>query len=224
MGHLEGYLDGVLDEAAELAVVLVPGGLVDEFLHLGAIGQSFLDGVGVKLLVLEQAFKFRLGGLGVAVHQVVADDLVAGALNELETSLLLDKSEVTWNSRFTGMAIVKDDEEEDTWLLTYEGPFTIDGCTYETRFSIVAAREDIMEGQHGDWNVTVTGTRVEKEGYSCKFDNVGSLTYLTDGSRTGWNQIYGKLSMAVIKDNARIDTGLLVFNGAPSTAQFVRGL
>lgn len=154
----------------------------------------------------------------------IADDLVAGALNELETSLLLEKSTVTWNSRFTGMAIVKDDEEVDTWLLTYEGPFTIDGCTYETRFSIVATREDIMDGQHGDWNVTVTGTRVEKEGYSCKFDNVGSLTYLTDGSRTGWNQIYGKLSMDVIKDKARIDTGLLVFNGTPSAAQFVRGL
>ena len=123
----------------------------------------------------------------------IADDLVAGALNELETSLLLEKNTVNWNSRFSGMTIVKDDEEVDTWLLTYEGPFTI-------------------------------GTRVEKEGYSCKFDNVGSLTYLTDGSRTGWNQIYGKLSMDVIKDKARIDTGLMVFNGAPSTAQFVRGL
>ena len=39
----------------------------------------------------------------------IADDLVAGALTELETSFLLEKSEVTWNSRFKGMTIVKAD-------------------------------------------------------------------------------------------------------------------
>ena len=151
----------------------------------------------------------------------IADDLVAGALTELETSFLLEKSEVTWNSRFKGMTIVKDDELDDTWSLTYEGQLTMGGSTYETRFSIVATREVVQDGQHADWTVSVSGTRAEREGYSCKFDGLG---YQTGGSRTGWNQIYGKLSMDVFKDKARIDTGLLVFNGAPSTAQFVRGL
>ena len=154
----------------------------------------------------------------------IADDLVAGALTELETSFLLEKSEVTWNSRFKGMTIVKAGEMDDTWSLTYEGQLTMGGSTYETRFSIVATREVVQEGQHADWTVSVSGTRTEREGYSCKFVGMGSLGYQTGGSRTGWNQIYGKLSMDVFKDKARIDTGLLVFNGAPSTAQFVRGL
>lgn len=154
----------------------------------------------------------------------IADDLVAGALTELETSFLLGKSEVTWNSRFKGMSIVKADLLDDTWSLTYEGQLTMGGGTYETRFSIVATREVVQEGQHADWHVSVSGTRTEREGYSCKFDGLDGLGYQTGGSRTGWNQIYGKLSMDVFKDNARIDTGLLVFNGAPSSAQFVRGL
>ena len=34
MGHLEGDLDRVLDEAAEGAVFFVPGGLVDQLLNL----------------------------------------------------------------------------------------------------------------------------------------------------------------------------------------------
>lgn len=154
----------------------------------------------------------------------IADDLVAGALTELETSFLLEKSEVTWNSRFKGMTIVKAGEMDDTWSLTYEGQLTMGGSTYETRFSIVATREVVQEGQHADWTVSVSGMRTEREGYSCKFDGLGGLGYQTGGSRTGWNQIYGKLSMDVFKDNARIDTGLLVFNGTPSAAQFVRGL
>ena len=79
--HLERYLDRVLDEAAEGAVLLPPGGLIDVLLHLGAVGEGLLDGVGVELLVLQQAFELGLGGLGVAVHQVVADNLVAVAVD-----------------------------------------------------------------------------------------------------------------------------------------------
>ena len=81
MRHLEGDLDGILDEAAEGAVLLPPGGLVDELLHLGAVGEGLLDGVGVELLVLQQVLELGLGGLGVAVHQVVAEDFLAVAVH-----------------------------------------------------------------------------------------------------------------------------------------------
>ncbi len=153
----------------------------------------------------------------------IADDLTAGALNELETSLPLKKSEVSWASRFRGMTIVKADGKENTWVLTYEGAFSMGGNMYDTHFSIVATREDESES-HADWTVTLTGSRKERDGYSCRFNSLGSLNYRTAGSETGWNQIYGRLSMDVFKNDARKDTGLLVFNGTPSAAQFVHGL
>ena len=81
MGHLEGDFDGVFDEAAELAVLLVPGGLVDELFHLAAIGEGLFYGIGVQLLILKQPFELGLGRLGMAVHQVVADNLLSFAVD-----------------------------------------------------------------------------------------------------------------------------------------------
>ena len=81
MRHVERNFDRVLDQAAERAVLFLPGGLVDEFLHLAAVGEGLLDGVGVEFLVLEQVLELGLRRLGVAVHQVVADDFLAVAVD-----------------------------------------------------------------------------------------------------------------------------------------------
>ena len=40
VGHLERYLDRVLDEAAERAVFLVPRCLIDKLLDLGAVAEK----------------------------------------------------------------------------------------------------------------------------------------------------------------------------------------
>lgn len=77
VGHLEGYLYRILDEATERAVVFLPGCLVDKFLYFAAVSEGFLDGVGVELLVLEQAFELCLCRFGMAVHQVIANNLLA---------------------------------------------------------------------------------------------------------------------------------------------------
>ena len=81
MGHLEGDFNRVFDEAAKGAVLLVPGGLVDELLHLAAVREGFLDSISVELLMLQQPFELGLGGLGVAVHQVIAYNLLAAAVH-----------------------------------------------------------------------------------------------------------------------------------------------
>lgn len=151
----------------------------------------------------------------------IADDLMAGALENLEIALDMGKTEITWASHFSGMTIIKD--TGNTWKLSYEGPFAFDGVSYPTSFAMTVTR--LNENKHADWDVIITGKRTEREGYSCQFESVGAITYrCTMLSNTGWNMLYGRLSMIVYDRYGKQDGCLLEFNGSPSQATFLRGM
>ncbi len=92
----------------------------------------------------------------------IADNLMAGALEDLEIALDMGKTEITWASHFSGMTIIKD--TGNTWKLSFEGPFAFDGVSYPTSFAMTATRRN--ENKPADWDVIITGNRTEKEGYS----------------------------------------------------------
>jgi hypothetical protein len=150
----------------------------------------------------------------------IADDLVAGALENLEIALELGKTEVTWASHFSGMTIQKADE--NVWHLSYEGPFAFDDKTYQTAFVMTATK--LNEEKHADWDVTITGSRTEREGYRCTFESLGAITYKALYTEQGWDMLYGRLSMLVFNKDTKKDGCMLTFDGAPSQAHFVRGL
>lgn len=150
----------------------------------------------------------------------IADDLMAGALEDLEIAIELDKTEITWASRFTGMKIVKADE--NVWHLNFEGPIAFDDQSYPTIFAMSATR--LNEESHADWDVTITGRRTEREGYYCTFESLGAITFQAVNTESGWDMLYGRLSMIVYNKDSKKDGCLLHFNGALSQAQFVRGL
>ena len=150
----------------------------------------------------------------------IADDLVAGALENLEIALELGKTEVTWASHFSGMTIQKADE--NVWHLSYEGPFAFDDKTYQTAFVMTATK--LNEEKHADWDVTITGSRTEREGYRCTFESLGTITYKALYTEQGWDMLYGRLSMLVFNKDTKKDGCMLTFDGAPSQAHFVRGL
>ena len=71
MRHLHRDLHRQLDVAGELAV-LEPRGLVNQLLHA-----VLLNRVGVEVVVLEHLDQLRAGRLGMAVQQVLPDDVLA---------------------------------------------------------------------------------------------------------------------------------------------------
>lgn len=71
MWHLHRDLHRQLDVAGELAV-LEPRGLVNQLLHA-----VLLNRVGVEVVVLEHLDQLCAGRLGMAVQQVLPDDVLA---------------------------------------------------------------------------------------------------------------------------------------------------
>ena len=162
-------------------------------------------------------YEYTLGG---QYMKHIADDLMAGALENLEIAIDLGKTEVTWASHFSGMTIQKADE--NVWHLSFEGPFAFDDMSYQTAFTMTATR--INEEKHADWDVTITGSRTEREGYRCTFESLGTITYKALYTEQGWDMLYGRLSMLVFNKDTKKDGCMLTFDGAPSQAHFVRGL
>jgi len=150
----------------------------------------------------------------------IADDLTAGALEDLEIAIDMGKTEITWASHFTGMKIVQ--AQENVWHLNFKGPFAFDGNSYETVFTMSATK--LNEEKHADWDVIITGTRTEREGYRCAFESLGVITYKALNTNNGWDYLFGRLSMIVYNKDGKKDGCLMQFEGAPSQAQFVRGL
>ena len=86
----------------------------------------------------------------------IADELIAGALENLEIAIEMGKTEVTWASRFSGMKIEK--AGENLWHLSFEGLFAFDNKSYQTGFTMTATR--LNEKKHADWDVTIQGSRL----------------------------------------------------------------
>ncbi len=157
----------------------------------------------------------------------LADDLVAQALSDLEIGLELGRvpGTVSWGSPLHGMSI--EDGGESGWLLSIKDDITIADCSFPTEFTMVAKQDAGWEEgrHHGNWTVTFSGKREERERYNCKFESLGSISYQqSNPENPGWNHIYGSMSMEVYVGTEAKDLCLLRFNGKPSEAQFVHGL
>lgn len=155
----------------------------------------------------------------------IADQLVTGALGELETAIDKGAGSVTWASLFPGMTFTP--ALENQWLITYDGPFTIQGNSYRTSFQIMATRESLPVGvsSHSSWSIQLDGSRSEREGYMCQYQSVGEVRYVAEEDVTlGWNKVYGKFSMLVTRNGQKVDNCVLTFSGLPSEAQFIRDL
>ena len=179
----------------------------------------------------------------------IADYMVTDALDEIELALSMNDAVAaigkstrylitgpqdlteqgsTWKvisdaSNLFGLEIIN--KGADTWQLLFNGNYKFWEEEYPTSFTMELVRGDAGARKgHYNWTATYSGTRTEQEPYSCKFYSINSMEYKYIGSQAGWNEVYGKLSMEVIKDRQVIDICLLTFNGSPSNAQFVRGL
>ncbi len=179
----------------------------------------------------------------------IADNLVTDALDELELALsvnqtLKDMGKSTrylitgpqdleqvgssWKvisnaSHMLGMTMVN--TAADTWELTFSNDYSFDNDSYPTTLVMQLVRG--AEGSrsfHYNWSAVYSGTRSEKEPYSCSFKTVGAMEYSCTANQAGWNNVVGKLSMEVYKNKEIIDLCLLTFTGNPANAQFVRGL
>ena len=176
----------------------------------------------------------------------LSDDFLAASLEELETALQLDPADPVaqalyviqgdlhetsghWTVRrecpLKGLVLrtfIKS-EEQMGWLLEYDGEIDLLGDAYPTTFTVQAERP-VTEDPHTDWSVTkFTGTRTEREGYKCTFENATDLVFEALPQDYLWNA-FGTVHMNVYKGNSLIDNAYLSLKGAPSAAIFVHGL
>lgn len=175
----------------------------------------------------------------------IADDLVAGMLDELELALSINERGGSRSSHFTvggplttpgsSWTVKAEDSPfyqlsircsgENTWDLDYSGDFALvsEENAYPTRVRMTASRYSHEDGE--GWTVTLDGSREERLGYTCTF-GTSSLQYVnTRGAgASGWNRMFGDLDMSVFKDGKEVDVCCLSFEGAPSQATFLRGL
>ncbi len=179
----------------------------------------------------------------------IADDLMAGVLDELELALNLDARNVAHSSHFTiggelttpgSTWTVKAEDSQfkdmairctgaDAWQLSFEGDFALayEDNIYPTVFSMSVRRHvpDSQEVADTGWVVVLSGSREERCSYRCTFET-SSLSYInTRGTgAVGWNQMFGDLYMNVFKGSEEVDMCCLSFEGSPSQATLLRGL
>ena len=178
----------------------------------------------------------------------IADNLTTDALDELELALQTEERGTGMSSHYEMKGSLKEagsvwrvateastlpdlkieGKGNSTYLLTFEGDYNFGGDSnrYLTRFTIEAKLMLDGQGAPGNWNLTVSGNRTEREGYRCIFETPSGIQYSnTLGLQSkGWNQIFGDLYMTVYKNKSTVDLCCLSFNGSPSQAKYTRGL
>lgn len=176
----------------------------------------------------------------------IADDLVTGALDELESAFTIDQmganasihfdiskgsiltEGVSWtvtgrDRALKGMSL--ENTGSDTWELTYNGYFSLQRESYPVYFILKAKRGNLVKGSHYNWAVTLNGNRTERSGYACSFKTSATVLYQCKGNNTvGWNYMEGSYLLTVYKDEAPVDLWLMEFNGNPYDAHFTTGL
>ena len=172
---------------------------------------------------------------------LLTDQLGSASLEELEEALNLESigSVMTlfyaaeggltepgsvWKLNRTGRLkglVMKKLQEEGSWQLEYDGDLELDIYTYPTHFTMTAVRPEAKP--HGDWTVTLEGSRTEKDGYACNFSTDGELRFEALQEDNLW-YAYGTLQMQVFKDETLIDNAFLSLRGARKAATFAHGL
>lgn len=178
----------------------------------------------------------------------IADNLTTDALDELELALQTEQRGTGMSSHYEMKGSLY--EAGSVWRvateasalpnlriegkgassfhLSFDGDYNFGGDAnrYPTRFTLEATLLHDGEGAPGNWLLNLSGTRTEREGYSCSFETPSGIQYSnTLGLQSkGWNQIFGDLYMTVYKNKSTVDLSCLSFNGSPSQAKYTRGL
>lgn len=185
-------------------------------------GREYMMGCADNLVTdaldqLEMALEVNARGSSVSSHFNMGGDITANGTVWTVTE---------YENRLAGMKIKKNSDL--SWTLTFDGNYSIQDEDYPTRFTLLAQQEAHNMDFHYNWKVTLTGERVEREGYSCQVNTPVPLQYQVGvGSQQtakGWNMMYGTLTMNVYKNGNLVDLCELVFNGVPYNAKYTRGL
>ena len=176
----------------------------------------------------------------------IVDNMVTDVLDELETafkveemgnstSIRFDKSggsilaqDVTWTvtaqeRALKGMTIKN--ISTDTWEMSFDGPYSLLGDVYPVNFIMKAKRGSLITGNHYNWGITLSGNRTERGGYSCTSATNNTVLYMcTQNNTVGWNYLEGTYTLTVILNQEPIDLWAMEFKGAPSDAEFSRGI
>ena len=176
----------------------------------------------------------------------IADDMITDVLGELETafsveemganaSVRFDKSAgsiltegITWkvigrDRALKGMTVKN--IGSDTWEMSFEGPYELNGYVYPVYFILKAKRGSQIEGNHYNWGITINGNRTEREGYSCTYSSKSTVIYqCTKDNKVGWNEVEGTYILTVYLNDTPVDMWAIEYNGIPSEAKFTRGI
>lgn len=176
----------------------------------------------------------------------IVDDMITDVLGELETAFKVDEMNISSSLHFdtsegsiltegVSWKVVSQDRAlngmtlknigSDTWEMSFEGPYSLNGYIYPVNFIAKAKRGSAIESNHYNWGVTINGNRTEKETYSCTYSSNSTILYqCTQDNTVGWNDVEGTFLLTVLRDNKPIDLWAMEFDGVPSEAIFTRGL
>lgn len=171
----------------------------------------------------------------------IANDIVAGSLEELEDALAVGTGSGLARYFYTtnGLALTetgaiwtvqRDGElyglqmtclgETLTWRLDFGGKLKINGYSYPTEFSIVAKASDPTQTGHRSWNVSLTGDRTEKDGFTCHFASDGLLEYRALSTSALWGA-YGYVVLDVYENRIHVDKVVMELRGGKSSTSVV---
>lgn len=176
----------------------------------------------------------------------IVDDMVTGALEELETAFRVDQLGNGSSVRFdiSGGSILTEGVSwkvtgkeralcgmtiknigADTWEMDFNGPFSLLGDVYPVNFIMKAKRGSLISGNHYNWGITLNGNRTEREGYSCTYATKETVLYMsTQNNTVGWNYLEGAYTLTVLLNQEPIDQWSMVLNGNLGNTEFYRGI
>ena len=175
----------------------------------------------------------------------IINDIVVDNLQQMENALFISERDGTGASFDKGGKALTDDgavwtltregsalkgltitrQSEDTWLMERKGDYPILDVVYPTNYKMTVVKGESQTASHYNWDVTITGDRTEKEGYSCRFSSDGVLKFSYEkGNTSDWDKCQGYLMMSVKKNNEAVDEACLVLDGGQYDAVFRRVL
>lgn len=111
---------------------------------------------------------------------------------------------------------------DSTWKLTRDDEYPLDGNSFRTEQEITARmlKGDLWQSHR--WEVSVTLTRTEEDGYYAGFHSVGPVRF--EPSVPTWGECYGTFLMEVRRDGTAIDRANLVYSGPIGRYRYLGGL
>lgn len=147
----------------------------------------------------------------------IVDDLVIDNLKVLEHNIDPTlRAEVSLDpaDRLPGVKVEKA-AEDSTWIISNKNlDFSILDVYYPTDYTIKARMLPGEKKVYHNWEVSIEGSRQEKDGYGCKFGtDKDCLTYTVGESEYSWGSCVGNLNMIVYKDGEPIDSIVMILRG-----------